>query len=217
MEELSFAEYLRKEIGLDDYQISKMQELLASFEQTEDMSAATDGVEICPKCGTAHPKVVRSGFAGSGKQMFRCTSCGRRFTYDSTLILDTFSGQSLRSTSGKIGVNMETAFNMRHRLMCVLEKVLDDEVLFGKVELDETYVDSSRKGVGCGRDAGFGTGRPEGEAWAVQAEGVHPVRSRRRRTFLRPRLQLSQPRHHIEAFLQSGTRQQRHHRRNCRL
>ena len=35
MEELSFAEYLRKEIGLDDYQTSKMQELLASFEQTE--------------------------------------------------------------------------------------------------------------------------------------------------------------------------------------
>ena len=51
MEELSFAEYLRKEMGLDDYQISKVQELLASFEQTEDMSAATDGVEICPKCG----------------------------------------------------------------------------------------------------------------------------------------------------------------------
>ncbi|MBO8442344.1 MAG: IS1595 family transposase [Spirochaetes bacterium] len=172
MEELSFAEYLRKEMGLDDYQISKMQELLASFEQTEDMSAATDGVEICPKCGTAHPKVVRSGFAGSGKQMFRCASFGRRFTYDSgrltwyshqnadqwkTLMLDTFSGQSLRSTSGRIGVNVETAFNMRHRLMCVLEKVLDDEVLSGKVELDETYVDSSRKGVGCGRDAGFGT------------------------------------------------------------
>ena len=31
------------------------------------------------------------------------------------------------------------------------------EVLSGKVELDETYVDSSRKGVGRGRDAGFGT------------------------------------------------------------
>lgn len=40
-------------------------------------------------------------------------------------MLDTFSGQSLRSTSGKIGVDMETAFNMHHRLMCVLEKVLD--------------------------------------------------------------------------------------------
>ena len=40
-------------------------------------------------------------------------------------VLDTFSGQSLRSTSGKIGVDMEIAFNMRHRLMCVLEKILD--------------------------------------------------------------------------------------------
>ena len=172
MEELSFAEYLRKEIGLDDYQISKMQELLASFELKADTRAATEEVKVCPKCGADHPKVVRSGFAGSGKQMFRCASCGRRFTYDSgrltwyslqnadqrkTLMLDTFSGQSLRSTSGRIGVNVETAFNMRHRLMCVLEKVLDDEVLSGKVELDETYVDSSRKGVGRGRDAGFGT------------------------------------------------------------
>ena len=31
MEELGFAEYLRKEMGLNDYQISKVQELLASF------------------------------------------------------------------------------------------------------------------------------------------------------------------------------------------
>ena len=119
---------------------AKVQELLASFELKADTRAATEEVKVCPKCGTAHPKVVRSGFAGSGKQMFRCASCGRRFTYDSgrltwyshqnadqwkTLILDTFSGQSLRSTSGKIGVDMETAFNMRHRLMCVLEKILD--------------------------------------------------------------------------------------------
>lgn len=172
MEELSFTEYLRKVIGLDDYQISKVQELLASFELKVDPRVAAQDVEVCPKCGTAHPKVVRSGFAGSGKQMFRCASCGRRFTYDSgrltwyshqnadqwkTLILDTFSGQSLRSTGQRIGVDVETAFNMRHRLMCTLEKILDGEVLSGKVELDETYVDSSRKGVDCGRDVGFGT------------------------------------------------------------
>ena len=83
MEELSFAEYLRKEIGLNDYQISKMQELLASFELKADTRAATEEVKVCPKCGADHPKVVRSGFAGSGKQMFRWASCGRRFTYDS--------------------------------------------------------------------------------------------------------------------------------------
>ena len=51
MEELSFAEYLRKEMGLDDYQISKMQELLASFELKADTRAATEEVKVCPKCG----------------------------------------------------------------------------------------------------------------------------------------------------------------------
>lgn len=110
MEELSFTEYLRTEMGLDGYQTSKVQDLLASFELKVDPRVAAQDVEVCPKRGTVHPKVVRSGFAGSGKQMFRCTSYGSRFTYDSgrlswyshqnvdqwkTLILDTFSGQSL--------------------------------------------------------------------------------------------------------------------------
>lgn len=118
-----------------------------------------------------HPHVIRSGFAGSGKQLYRCMECGRRFTYDhgtvtwyshqnadqwKTLIIDTFDGIGLDKTSRKISVNIETAFNMRHRLMCMMEKKLENEILSGDVELDETFVGSSRKSLAMEEDAGFG-------------------------------------------------------------
>ena len=106
MEELSFAEYLRKEIGLDDYQISKMQELLASFELKADTRAATEEVKVCPKCGADHSKVVRSGFAGSGKQMFRCASCGRRFSKDGS--------PRHKYGRGVVGCDIGTCVESRH-------------------------------------------------------------------------------------------------------
>ena len=38
--------------------------------------------EYCPKCGCYHPRLVKSGFANSGKQMLRCKECGKRFVVD---------------------------------------------------------------------------------------------------------------------------------------
>lgn len=73
-----------------------------------------------------------------------------------TLILDTFEGVGLEKTSRRISVNIETAFNMRHRIMCMMEKELENEVLSGEVELDETFVESSRKSLAAEEDAGFG-------------------------------------------------------------
>ena len=164
-----FIEYLKNEKGLNDYQIGKIQELLNSFVRDDSHHAVA--VEICPKCGKLHPHVIKSGYAGSGKQLYRCTECGKRFTNDhgsvtwyshqnadqwKTLILDTFEGVSLDKTSRKLSVNIETAFNMRHRLMCMMEKELESEILSGEVELDETFVGASRKSLALEEDAGFG-------------------------------------------------------------
>lgn len=44
-------------------------------------------------------------------------------------------------------MNIETAFNMRHRIMCMMEKELENEILSGEVELDETFVGASRKSL----------------------------------------------------------------------
>ena len=169
MAECDFIEYLRREKGLTEYQISRIQELVDSFVREDKPEASA--VEVCPKCGKLHPHVIKSGFAGSGKLLFRCMKCGKRFTYDHgtltwyshqnadkwrTLILDTFEGTGLDSTRRKISVNIQTAFNMRQRLMCMMEKELENEVLSGEVELDETFVSSSRKSLFREEDACFG-------------------------------------------------------------
>lgn len=67
MEEFNFIEYLRTEKRLNNYQIGKIQELLDSFVKDDSHSHAS--FEFCPKCGKFHPHVIRSGFAGSGKQL----------------------------------------------------------------------------------------------------------------------------------------------------
>lgn len=190
MEEFNFIEYLRTEKRLNNYQIGKIQELLDSF--VKDDSHSHVSFEFCPKCGKFHPHVIRSGFAGSGKQLYRCTECGRRFSYDhgtvtwyshqnadqwKTLILDTFEGVGLEKTSRRISVNIETAFNMRHRIMCMMEKELENEVLSGEVELDETFVESSRKSLATEEDAGFGVVAERVKRGSVEAEGLHRQRS----------------------------------------
>ena len=71
MVEFNFIEYLRTGKRLNDYQIGKIQELLDSFVKDDSHSHAS--FEFCPKCGKFHPHVIRSGFAGSGKQLYRCT------------------------------------------------------------------------------------------------------------------------------------------------
>ena len=38
--------------------------------------------EYCPKCGYYHPRLVKSDFANSGKQMCCCKECVKRFVIE---------------------------------------------------------------------------------------------------------------------------------------
>ena len=78
----SAAESFFEGYGLTKLQISTIVNLLESY-LADNRIVKGDGVfEVCPKCGKVHLKVVKGGKAGSGKQMYRCTHCGRRFTED---------------------------------------------------------------------------------------------------------------------------------------
>lgn len=65
--------------------------------------------EYCPKCGCYHPRLVKSGFAKSGKQMLRCKECGKRFVIDHDQL--TFYSHQDQSKW-----NEHNVFNMRHKL-----------------------------------------------------------------------------------------------------
>ena len=57
-------------------------------------TASTPIIEHCPKCPEKHPKMIKAGHTKSGKQMYRCKSCNKRFVAD-TGQLTFYSHQSL--------------------------------------------------------------------------------------------------------------------------
>ena len=117
--------------ALQSFQIEKIDRETTDILDTNS-KIDTYHFEYCPKCGCYHPRLVKSGFANSGKQMLRCKECGKRFVIDrgqltfyshqnqskwNELILDTLNGVSLKETAAKINVNERNVFNMRHKLL----------------------------------------------------------------------------------------------------
>lgn len=130
------SQYLTQETinSLMDFQIEKINRQITDFQNTNKMMDTYD-FEYCPKCGHYHPRLVKSGFANSGKQMLRCKECGKRFVVDrgqltyyshmdqskwNEVISDTIEGISLKDTAANINVNEKTVFNMRHKLLIAL-------------------------------------------------------------------------------------------------
>ena len=126
------------EYGLTELQISTILKLFESYLEDNSIVKENGIFEVCPKCGKVHPVIVKGGKAGSGKQMYRCTHCGRRFTEDhgtimhyshqgddawKVLMMDTINGVSLKKTSAKLSLSM------RHRFLCSPEKHADNETI----------------------------------------------------------------------------------------
>lgn len=146
---------------IPDFIIGKIIDILDAYEKE---SIAAEGLSFahCPKCGIVHPKVIKGGKTSTGKQMYRCTECQRRFTADygtysfyshqsreawNDMIKMTLAGKTLESISQRLGINIATAFRMRHKLMCSLEEEAATTVIADQVELDEKYLRKSHKGT----------------------------------------------------------------------
>lgn len=63
------------------FQIEKIERGITDFLDTNS-KMNTYHFEYCPKCGCYHPRLIKSGFANSGKQMLSCKECGKRFVVD---------------------------------------------------------------------------------------------------------------------------------------
>lgn len=114
---------------------------------------------VCPFCGSA--TVVKNGKRPDGMQRYRCKDCGKSFNIRSNSIvarchkdMDTWSsfiecmmnGLSIRKTAEICGINKNTAFLWRHKVLDILRNMMTDVVLDGIVEADETYFPVSYKG-----------------------------------------------------------------------
>lgn len=122
------SKYLNQDtiVALQSFQIEKIDREITNYLDTNN-KMHTYHFEYCPKCGCYHPRLIKSGFTNSGKQMLRYKECGKRFVVErgqltfyyhqdqskwNELILDTLNCVSLKGTATKINVNEHNVFNI---------------------------------------------------------------------------------------------------------
>ena len=109
------------------------------------------------------PRIIKKGFQDR-KQRVQCKECGRKFVTTcgrlnyhshqsedswSIVIVDTLNAIPLHETAAQIDCSEDTVFHMRHKFLLLLEQLLFEqgEVMEGIVEIDETYLPDSFKGI----------------------------------------------------------------------
>lgn len=122
------------------------------------LSERTKSGIVCPHCGGTH--AVRNG-SFDGKQRYMCEDCHKTFTSATNSIFasaklqnDTIrnifncmkDGKSIRETAEICGVNRNTAFLWRHKILDALARITEQNNLSGIVEADETFFRISYKG-----------------------------------------------------------------------
>jgi transposase-like protein len=135
--------------------LERLKEIKEKAKEDEEKPEA-----FCPHCGSQN--VARNGHR-HGKQAYLCRGCGKSYvtttmsaiehsrasaTVWKQVIRDTIDGVSLDKTAGNLVISHATAFNMRHKILYALEKLLKENpvALKGVCEADETYVLESVKG-----------------------------------------------------------------------
>ncbi|HZJ86820.1 MAG TPA: IS1595 family transposase [Erysipelothrix sp.] len=117
--------------------------------------------ESCPNCFSKEHTFIKKG-VNTGKQRYQCKGCMSVFVWDVNkltynskvsmdkwhiLIHDTLCLLPLLKTSANLNLSENTVFRMRHKFLLVLEDLIEDDVLSGVIECDETYILESSKGT----------------------------------------------------------------------
>ncbi|MBD9215939.1 MAG: hypothetical protein EGQ23_02960 [Solobacterium sp.] len=120
--------------ALQSFQIEKIDRETNEFLDTNN-KMNTYHFEYRLRYRCYHPRLVKSDFANSGKQMLRCKECGKHLVVGRgqlsfyshqdqskwiELILDTLNGVSLKETVAKSNMNERNLFNMCHKLLVSL-------------------------------------------------------------------------------------------------
>ena len=125
----------------------------------EEYLSSKKEVHVCPHCGSEH--VVKNGKTKSGRQRFVCRDCKKTIGFSKETIL--FSTKkdfsvwsmfiqcmvqklSVRKCARICDISIPTAFAWRHKILDALTNMMNDVVLEGVVQSDETYQLISYKG-----------------------------------------------------------------------
>lgn len=106
--------------------------------------------KVCPKCGAINNGFIKRVFSNSGKQMYRCNECNRRFVGDhgqltfyshqddskcDQLIMDTYNQVPVEQIAATLNVSTYTVWRLRVKFLHMFEKLIYDTVVSGEVEM----------------------------------------------------------------------------------
>lgn len=115
---------------------------------------------ICPHCGSC--MIVKNGHTKNGVQTYKCKECNKRFndltntifskthlTYEQIeIFIQCFKDKiSLRKTAKRMGVDKNTVFLLRLKLLNSLKNIRNNTKLSGEIESDEYYISINLKGT----------------------------------------------------------------------
>ncbi len=141
----------------------------------------------CPKCGHNQCYELKT------RQLFQCTHCRYQCSLNSGTIFDSSQlplttwflaiylitqakeGMSALSLRRFLGISVNAAFKMKHKLQHVMKEADDELVLEGFVELDDVYWGGKRSGGKRGRGA---PGKTPFLAAVSRNEKGHPIHMR---------------------------------------
>lgn len=114
----------------------------------------------CQHCHSDH--IIKNGHDKNGVQTYQCKECNTKFsatkntfiehsklTYNQTVIYFECMNDklSLEKTAVKMGVNKNTVFLLRHKVLDCISKIRENVKLKGQTEADEIYESINLKGT----------------------------------------------------------------------
>ncbi len=156
MRNSTFKKILQQLKALTPLQKESLKASLHHTDAIDVLSTAINTPDICPHCASAH---FKKWGIHSNIQRYRCNSCEKTFNALTGTPLarlrhkdkwmdfanDLIKSISIRESAKHCGVNKDTAFRWRHRMLNN-PKSLGSRHLHGIVEFDETYFLESHKG-----------------------------------------------------------------------
>lgn len=119
---------------------------------------------LCPCCNKEARFIKRGKLRKTKKQRYSCKECGHKFVYDSKTVtscmkisqdefieicVDTLALVPVLETAARLNRTHKCIFLNRHKFLTLLEEFLnrENQTLSGTIEIDETYVLDSQKGI----------------------------------------------------------------------
>lgn len=154
--------FIEKYSQLAQFQKDKIDRFIIDF-LTANEEAQIFEMNYCPKCDTYEVTFTKGGKTQSnGKQLYRCSNCGKRITYDHgslawyshhsqaqwlDVIKHTLDICSITTIASEADVHERSALRMRHKVLHALLNTEEiNEILDEVVECDEIYFPYSHKG-----------------------------------------------------------------------